>query len=52
MEHLDIVCGREGGRMSRMWRKRRSSEVFRRESAAQGPIIDGGFKESLGWEAI
>ena len=41
MEHLDIVCGREGGRMSRMWRKRRSSEVFRRESVAQGPIIDG-----------
>ena len=27
-------------------------EVFRRESSAQGPIIDGGFKESLGWEAI
>ena len=27
-------------------------EVFRRESAEQGPIIDGGFKESLGWEAI
>ena len=48
MEDLAIVWGGEGGDVKDV----EEEEVFRRESAAQGPIIDGGFKESLGWEAI
>ena len=48
MEHLDILFGGEGEDVKDV----EDEEVFRRESAAQGPIIDGGFKESLGWEAI
>ena len=46
MEDLDIMYGREGCQGCQ------GKEGFRRESAEQGPIIDGGFKESLGWEAI
>ena len=49
MEHLDKVYG---GRGEGDVKDVEEEEVFRGESAAQGPIIDGGFKESLGWEAI
>ena len=38
MEHLDIVSGGEGGEDVKDVEE---EEVFRRESAAQGPIIDG-----------
>ena len=49
MEHLDKVYG---GRGEGDVKDVEEEEVFRRESSAQGPIIDGGFTESLGWEAI
>ena len=47
MEDLDIVCGRGEGCQGCGGR----GGLPERECSAR-PIIDGGFKESLGWEAI